>query len=256
MRCDVISENTRENICKWRDDLYRRSQEIDVIRAVQEKIRKEVDRERLKHLYSILAEEYERQGSLVAARDLRRRDVTDELCRWHEELKRTREGAELTAAIEERIESESDVTKRQALGYALAYEYREQENYEASEATYLRLFQAEADDPFPLIQLAEQKLYTEDDVESAMRIIDWAIEVAYNSRNFRRNALTVKARIAQWNKDYQVVEDTLRQLMRLDFKRGDTDTGIMRDFFDRLPPGSIDPELARQYDEYCRANSS
>ena len=31
------------------------------------------------------------------------------------------------------------------------------------------------------------------------------------------------------------------------------DIGRERDFFDRLPPDSIDPEVARQYNEYCLA---
>lgn len=35
--------------------------------------------------------------------------------------------------------------------------------------------------------------------------------------------------------------------------RDNADLGIERDFFDALPPGSIDPEVARQYDDYCRA---
>jgi len=44
----------------------------------------------------------------------------------------------------------------------------------------------------------------------------------------------------------------LTRIMQLGFERGNIDTGIMRDFFDRLPPGSIDPEVARQYEEHFR----
>jgi hypothetical protein len=52
---------------------------------------------------------------------------------------------------------------------------------------------------------------------------------------------------------YPVVEDMLRQIMALSFTRGNTDVGAERDFFDRLPPGSIDTEVAQAYDAYCRA---
>lgn len=43
--------------------------------------------------------------------------------------------------------------------------------------------------------------------------------------------------------------------MELKFTRGNADVGIERDFLDQLPPSSIDPEVARQYDEYCRATA-
>jgi hypothetical protein len=53
-------------------------------------------------------------------------------------------------------------------------------------------------------------------------------------------------------KDYRSVEDVLREIMRLEFKDGNVDTGITRDVFERLPPDSIDPEVARQYSEHSR----
>ena len=104
----------------------------------------------------------------------------------------------------------------------------------------------------PLIKLAEQKLYFERQPEAAMRIIDRAIEAAYRSGNFRRNTLGVKARIALAMEDFAIVEGVLIRIMQLGFEYGNTDAGFRRDFFDRLPPGSIDPEVARQYDEHCR----
>ena len=36
-------------------------------------------------------------------------------------------------------------------------------------------------------------------------------------------------------------EDVLIRIMQLGFESGNIDVGFMRDFFDRLPPGSIDP---------------
>jgi hypothetical protein len=159
-------------------------------------------------------------------------------------------------ALKERIDSEAVPIKRRELKFILAQEHREEENYAAAEAIYLHLFEDEPDDPTSLIKLAEQKLYFERQPASAMWIIDRAIESAYRSGNFRRNAVSVKARVALVMKDYKVVADALRQIMRLGFEYGNLDTGVMRDFFDRLPPGSIDPELARQYDEHCRASDS
>ena len=64
------------------------------------------------------------------------------------------------------------------------------------------------------------------------------------------HALATKARIALELKHYQVVEDMIRQIMGIDRSLGIADIKPERDFFDRLPPGAIDPELARQYDQY------
>ncbi len=57
-------------------------------------------------------------------------------------------------------------------------------------------------------------------------------------------------------KDFKIVEGVLTQIIQLGFEYGNTDVGFMRDFLDRLPPGSIDPEVARQYDEHCREGGS
>jgi tetratricopeptide (TPR) repeat protein len=205
-----------------------------------------------------LAEEHEAQGNHAAAEAIYRAinrtddDPIAEVYRWYEELERTSVGTDVIHAVEERIESEPDAAKQRELKFILALEYTQEQDYAASEAIYLELFQAKPDDPLPLIKLAEQKLYFERQLEGAMRLIDQAIAVAYGSGKFRRNALSVKARIALATNEFQVVEGMLKQIMQLGIEYGYTDTGSMRDFFDRLPPGSIDPEVARQYDEHCR----
>jgi hypothetical protein len=52
--------------------------------------------------------------------------------------------------------------------------------------------------------------------------------------------------------DFEIVEGVLIRIMQLGFEYGNIDVGFRRDFLDRLPPGSIDPEVARQYDEHYR----
>ena len=86
-----------------------------------------------------------------------------------------------------------------------------------------------------------------------MSFIDRAIPVAYRSGVFRRHALATKARIALKLKRYDIVEGILKDILQLTFTRKNVDIGRERDILDRLPPGSIDPEVARQYDEFCRA---
>jgi hypothetical protein len=66
----------------------------------------------------------------------------------------------------------------------------------------------------------------------------------------------VKARIALRRSDYRIVENALREIMDLTFTRGNVDFGAERDFLDELPPGAVDPGVARRYDEYCRARAT
>jgi hypothetical protein len=251
-------QESREEIYRWRDSLLKRVGGIGLVGAIKERIRSETDGAKVKPLYLMLAEEHDAQGNHAAAEAIHRAiyhpddDPIAEVYRWYEELERTSVGTDVIHAFEERIDGEPDAAKRRELKLILAQECRQEQDYSASEAMYLELFDAEPEDPTPLIKLAEQKFYFERQLEAAMRIIDRAIAVACGSGRFRRNALSVKARIALAMKEFRVVEDVLKQIMRLGFEYGNTDTGSMRDFFDRLPPGSIDPEVARQYDEHCR----
>jgi hypothetical protein len=86
-----------------------------------------------------------------------------------------------------------------------------------------------------------------------MPIVDRAVAAAMAAGVFRREALGVKARVAVELRDFVLVENVLQQIMALIFTRGNADIGVERDFFDRLPFGSIDPDVARAYDEYCLA---
>jgi hypothetical protein len=245
-----------DELFRWRDGLHRTRRGIDVIRAIEERIEVESGTLILQPLYFMLAQEHEAQGNYDAAETIRLQDPINEVYRWYEDVERTSVGIEAIRVLKERIDGESDVAKRRELKFILAQEYRHEEDYAACEAIYLQLFEEKLDDPVPLIKLAEQKLYFERQPEVAMGVIDQAIEVAYGSGNFRRNALGVKARIALAMEDFKVVEGVLIRIMQLGFEFGNTDVGFMRDFFDRLPPGSIDPEVARQYDEHCRAGDA
>jgi tetratricopeptide (TPR) repeat protein len=241
-----------DELFRWRDRLHWTGQGIDVIRAIEERIENESGKANLEPLYFMLAQEHEAQGNHAAAEAIRLQDPVNEVYLWYEDVERTSVGIEAIHLLQKRIDSEPDAAKRRELKFMLAQEHKHEEDYAACEAIYLQLFETKPDDPIPLIKLAERKLYFERQPEAAMRIIDRAIEVAYGSGNFRRNALGVKARIALAMEDFEIVEGVLIRIMQLGFEYGNIDVGFRRDFFDRLPPGSIDPEVARQYDEHYR----
>src|SRR5262249_2260393 len=148
----------------------------------------------------------EAQGNKAAADALRREDPRNEVYYWYEDLQQSREHIEIVDAIEGRIRNKPDAPEVRELYRILAWHHKGVEDYARSEATWLRMFDQDPDDAWPLISLAEQKLYCEDDPEAAMAVIERALATAHRSGNLRRQALAVKARIALWLKRYDVVE--------------------------------------------------
>jgi tetratricopeptide (TPR) repeat protein len=250
-RLDLINE-----IIDWHNELRRTRSGAEIIHAIEEKIERESDAVKVGHLNILLAQQHEALGNHAEAQEIWRRDPHYEIDRWHHDLVWNNKGRKITGMIEKRIEEESDPLLLRHLRLLLAMEHTSEGNYAAAEAIRLQEFEQDPDDPMPLISLAEQKLYYEEQPELGMPIIDRAIKVAYRSGIFRRHALAVKARIALQLGRYDVVEGVLRDIMELKFTPRNFDIGRERDILDRLPPESIDSEVARRYDEYCRVRKN
>jgi len=171
---------------------------------------------------------------------------------WIDEARHAGGYPDVARAIEARLESEPDEEIRRSLNFELAWAYKMTERYDEGERIYLILFNQSPDEPVPLISLAGQKLYCEEDPAAAMPVINRAIEAAYRSSNFRRLALGTKARIALAQEEFSVVEDVLRRLLQLTHDKRGVDIAPERDFFDRLPPGLINETVARRFDHYYR----
>jgi hypothetical protein len=221
--------------------------------AIETRIQQELDTTRLRILNFFLADEHAAQGHYAAAEAIRDKDPVREIHRWCDELRQEHGEADVIPFLEQRIRRESHPMKLRALRSFLADEYSDRGDYASATAVRLDAFNDDPSEPMPLISLAGQKFYEENQPGEAMRIIADAVEVALRSGTYRRLALGHQARIAQRLHDYRVVEDVLKQLLALKFTRGNVDIGVERDFFDALPPGSIDPDVARRYDEFCRA---
>lgn len=177
----------------------------------------------------------------------------EEISLWAGQAMRTGGDVKLVHAIKALMQNESDEAARRELNFELARAYKALERYGDSKRIYLMLAHQTPDEPMPLIALAGQKLYWEDDPTAAMKVIDRALKAAFRSNNFRRLALGVKARIALKQKKFSVVEDVIRRLLELRHdKQGVDIPGRERDFFDRLPAGAIDADLAREFDQYSR----
>ncbi|HEX4552746.1 MAG TPA: DUF3658 domain-containing protein [Xanthobacteraceae bacterium] len=242
---------TYNGLNAWRQDLRRSHARDDMVRALEQRLDAESDPERFEILSAFLHQEYEAQGNQAAMEALRRRQVCDDIISWHQEWWQN-PPVDIIHVLEDRIRRETHPSRLHLLRYFLADAHRDRGNYAASEATYLADFEANPDNPQPLIFLSSQKLYYEEQPEAAMPIIDRAVEVALRTGMWRRHALGQKARVALALDRPDIVEEVLRQLLSLTFTPGNADCGVERDFLDRLPPGSIDAGVTQAYDDHCR----
>jgi hypothetical protein len=239
---------------RWRDELRQTHAGDALVHAIEQRIAREADPTASEILIGFLAQEHVALGNQAAADAALRRDPVYEIHHWYETWRPDASGADIVAALEERIRNETDPRKLSALRFNLISEHRARGDHAAAEAVARADIAANPDEPLPLISLANQKLCDEGKPQAALPIIDRAIEVAMRAGLFRRQALATKARIALALDDYRIVEDMMRQIMALTFTPGNQDIGVERDILDRLPPDGIDAEVARAYDAYCRAH--
>jgi hypothetical protein len=234
----------RGEIPQWLDELRKSSTGDQIIQAIEGRLDTETDAAKVRCLKSELAKEHEAQGNEAAA-DARYRELWGEVHSWYRSLCRKHRHAHdnIIKAVEDRIRDEPDAAEIDNLYGILGDEYSFHGDHGAAEAIQRRLVGKRPDDPLPLISLAQP--------EQVMELINRALEVAYHTGKFRRFALGDKASIALELKWYDIVENVLREIMQLNVDPEVPDIGRERDFFDRLPPGSIYAEVARRSDEYC-----
>jgi hypothetical protein len=110
---------------------------------------------------------------------------------------------------------------------------------------------------FP-IGKATRYLYFMDDPEQALKCIDFALQRAYRTRLFRREALGVKARILLQLGRGEALSQVLEDIMSLKMIKDIPDVGRERDFVDRAPPGLISEDIVARYNVFRpkRANDT
>ncbi len=102
---------------------------------------------------------------------------------------------------------------------------------------------------FP-ISKASLYLYFLEDPEEALKSIDVALQRAYRTGSFRREALGIKARILLQLGRGEQLSNVLEEIMSLHMIKGVPDIGRERDFVDRAPPGLIPRDILARYDEF------
>lgn len=179
------------------------------------------------------------------------------LYQWYDQLQQTDSDEAILQKIGVRMQAESDSEDARSLAFILASELTRQERYREAENILLDLSAKDPLEPYPLIRLAEVKLYYEQELEDALEVVDSALERAKASEHFVRLALGVKARIAERLGRYDLVSDVLRAIMAMSTPGSSrVDVGVERDFFDRIPSGAVDVTLLHEYEAFCRRKAS
>src|ERR1700761_1272053 len=94
------------------------------------------------------------------------------LHQWHDQLKRNHSDREVIERIKSRMKTESDIETKRSLAFILASEFRRQERYSEAENTLIDLSEQDPTEPYPLIELAGQKLYYEGKPAEGLAIKD------------------------------------------------------------------------------------
>lgn len=110
------------------------------------------------------------------------------------------------------------------------------------------------DDPLNWSRLAAWHFYchgfydaASEDLEPALKAIDTGIAKAHPSGDLLRYCLNERCRIAVAMKRYDLLEETMRQILAIAPRRGIPDIRIEDDFLRLVPEGAIDARLLADY---------
>jgi len=180
---------------------------------------------------------------------IKSRNSIYELYDWVEHLRRT---LPIDAAI--RTVSDSlvkvDGEEHRVLASQLAQLLREAERYTEAVQVLDEMMRRYPDDVRSAMSKALDYLYFLDDPEEALECINLALQRAYRTGFFRREALGNKARILLKLGRGDELSDVLEEIMSLQIVKGIPDIGRERDFVDRAPPGLIRKSVLDRYNEF------
>lgn len=153
------------------------------------------------------------------------------------------------AAVTRRLE-QTDGDDHHSLAYELVLLLREAERYREALQLLDHILQLYPDDVLPGISKANIFFNSFEEPEKALKCIDVALERAYRTGFFRREALGDKARILLKLGHGDEMSDVLEEIMSLKMVMNVPDVGRERDFVDRAPPGLIRKNVLDRYNEF------
>lgn len=103
------------------------------------------------------------------------------------------------------------------------------------------------DNPLSWIALAEHLIFFEENYQEAKKVSEMAIQVAKEKGKFIRHAYNNLARSSRKLADYSLLENTIKEIMKIRTLPGRGDIGYEVDFLEDLPLGVLDKNLVNEY---------
>ena len=168
---------------------------------------------------------------------------------WRGQLKRGRPIDDIVEEVAARFRSASSEERYWLFAPLVSFLLRAFRDSEAVQIVDEMIGQCPDDVLFP-IEKASLYLSFLKDSEKALSCIDLALQQAYRSGEFRRNALGVKARILVNLRRGEQLSEVLEEIMSMQMIKGVADVGRERDFVDRAPPGLIPEDVLARYNQF------
>jgi hypothetical protein len=169
-----------------------------------------------------------------------------EIYDWAERLRKEQSLDHAIDAVQTRMRDSSSEERRHLASSLVSFLTLAQRDSEAVEVIDEMIERDTDDVSFP-IRKASHFLYFMDDPDRALNFIDLALQRAFRTGLFRREALGVKARILLKLGRGDDLTRVLEQIMAMNMIKGVPDVGRERDFVDRAPPGMIPADVLARY---------
>jgi len=169
--------------------------------------------------------------------------------KWIKELRSEASLDAMIRIVAERA-STADGSDHRFLANELAWLLREADRHGEALQVLDEMLQRYPDDVRPAITKANIYVNSLEQPEKALKWIDVALERAYRTGLWRREALGDKARILLKLGRGDELSDVLEEIMSLRIGKDVPDIGRERDFVDRAPPGLIRKNVLDRYNEF------
>lgn len=169
---------------------------------------------------------------------------------WVHDLEKSLPIDDVIDRVQTRLK-EADAKDKDSLTFELSLLLKSANRYDEALLLIDGEIERKPDDVRYPISKAALYHYCLDDFEQALVWIDFALERAFRTNFFRREALGDKARILLRLGRGEELGQVLEQIMSLDMYYDVPDIGKERDFVDRAPPGLICEDIVARYNAFC-----
>lgn len=155
--------------------------------------------------------------------------------------------AQIEQDLEELQELALTVDEKFTVQGMLASHYAFRRNWPKTEAALQERASLDSARVEGWLGLAEHFHYYNEDLRLASHYVEQALVAALAAKEFVRQVLGVRIRIALVLGNHPIVEQSLQMLVEYSCPSGGLDVAFESDFISRIPEGTVSPELIARY---------